>query len=360
MGWQEEETVNPTIGLIGCGSIASQHAPGLEAAGACVKWACDLLPANARKMAERFGAEPTDDYRRILDDPAVDTVDVMTVSSTHREICLAAIEAGKAVICEKTLAENAEDALEIVKAAEARGTVFYTAYMKRFLPSVRKAKELLPELGQIMSTHIRVHQPWGDAFARDMKPGEQKKKPAEPSAIVRRYGGGVLVCGGSHILDLLCLFIGRPNHVFASMTEPSTRDHDVQAAALFYTDNGPCLFEALASPLKGVGYLKDGWDERIELNGVNGRLDVFSPHWNQGAEKASRLVHYDNTTKEEQVYDFDPVSAFVPELEFFLGQIAKGEQGEQSRRTGYDVDELIAHIERSAAEQHSVEINWKM
>lgn len=352
--------MNSTVGLIGCGSIANLHAPGLEKAGARVKWACDLVPENAQGMAERFGAEPTDDYRRILDDPEVDAVDVMTISSTHREICLAAIEAGKAVICEKTLAENAEDALKIVQTAEAKGTIFYTAYMKRFLPSVRKAKELLPEIGQIMSTHIRVHQPWGDAFARDMEPGEKKEGPAEPSSIVQRYGGGILVCGGSHVLDLLCFFIGRPSRVFASMTEPSTRDHDVQAAALFYTGNGPCLFEALASPLNGVGYLKDGWDERIEINGVNGRLEVFSPLWNKGAEKGSRLVHYDNTTKEEQVYDFESISAFVPELEFFLGQIAKGEQGEQSRRTGYDVDELIAHVTQSAAEQRSVEIDWKM
>lgn len=348
------------VGLIGCGGIARQHAPGLGAAGVRVKWACDLVPENAAAMGERFRAEVTDDYRRVLDDPEVDAVDIMTISSTHRELCLAAIEAGKAVICEKTLAENADDSLEIVQAAEANGTVLYTAYMKRFLPAVGKARELLPELGQIMSTHIRVHQPWGNVFSRPDEADRDKRYAGSRSSVVERYGGGVLVCGGSHMLDLLCHFLGRPHRLFAATTEPSDRDHDVQATCMFDTANGPCLFEALASPLKGVGYLRDGWDERVEINGVNGRLEVFCPMWNQGDRKGSRLVHHDSASGKAVAHDFDPVSPFVPELQFFLDHIARGEQGPQSRSTGYEVDELIAHIKQSAARRRSVDVTWRM
>ena len=85
----------------------------------------------------------------------MNTVFVLTTSSTHKVICSDAIRAGKAVVCEKTLATNPEDALDIVQLAREKATIFYTSYMKRFIPAVSKARELLPELGTIFSTHIR-------------------------------------------------------------------------------------------------------------------------------------------------------------------------------------------------------------
>jgi len=120
--------MNIVAGVIGCGNIARFHFSGLQKAGARVKWVCDLSEERARSWADKCGASVTTDYRQVIRDAAVNTIVLTTVSSVHRPICLAAIDAGKAVICEKTLAENADDALEIVKAAERRRTIFYTSY----------------------------------------------------------------------------------------------------------------------------------------------------------------------------------------------------------------------------------------
>lgn len=352
--------MNINVAVIGCGMIARFHVDGLAQTGARVKWVCDLNEPAAAPHVARFGAAYTADYRRILEDPEVQAVFILTFSPSHKELCLAAIAAGKAVVCEKTLATNADDALAIVRAAEAKGTIFYTAYMKRFLPAVQKAKELLPAIGPLVSTHIRVRQPWGDVWSAMPATGMLHTPAGGRSQLVGKLGGGILVAGGSHILDLVCHFLGRPQRVFAQMHVPAPRDYDLLTTAHFATGNGPCLFEALMSPLTRTGFLRDGWDERLELTGIRGRLELFSPMWNQLDQKPSLLVHYDEATGTETEHRFPPTSAFTRQVAFFLDHIARGEQGPQSRLTGYDVDELIAHMTRSAQTGQALDLNWRI
>ena len=349
-----------TVGIIGCGNISRFHFSGLEKAGAKIAWVCDLNEAAARPWVEKFGARYTADYRDIVADPAVQLVDVTTISSVHKAICLDAIAAGKAVICEKTLATNPDDALEIVRAAEARGTNFYTSYMKRFIPAVEQAKALLPSLGRILSTHIRAYQCWGNLWGEMPADGGFYTPPGGASWVRRNYGGGILVCGGSHILDLVCFLLGRPERLFASTYIPEGRDYDLQAAAQMETANGVVHYETLAHPLNKIGFLRDGWDERIEINGLNGRLEIFSASWDQVEHKASLLLHYDNASGQVTEYRYSPESPFDRALAYFCTQIACGEQGAQSRLTGYDVDELIAHIEHSGRTHQALEVNWRI
>ncbi len=349
-----------TVGVIGCGNISRFHFSGLEQAGAQVAWVCDLNEAAARPWADRFGAQYTPDWQEIVADPQVQLVDVTTISSIHKPMCLAAIAAGKAVVCEKTLATNADDALEIVQAAERAGTIFYTSYMKRFIPAVQQAKALMPSLGRILSTHIRAYQCWGDLWETRPTEGFFATGPDGTSQLVKNYGGGILVCGGSHILDLVGFFLGRPRRLYASMHWPEGRDYDLQAAALLETDNGVVHYEALAHPLHKIGFLRDGWDERIEINGTRGRLEIYSALWDDPEHKASLLIHTDNATGNATEYRTAPVSPFDRAIEFYCANVAHGRQGEQSRLTGYDVDELIAHIEQSARSGQAVDVNWRI
>lgn len=349
-----------TAAVIGCGNISKFHFSGLEKAGAKVAWVCDLNEAAAMPWTAKFGARYTADYRQILADPAVQLVTVTPISSLHKPICLAAIAAGKAVVCEKTLAENADDALAIVQAAEARGSIFYTSYMKRFIPAVEQAKALLPALGRILSTHIRAYQCWGNRWEEVATSGFFGRNGSGKSEVVARYGGGILVCGGSHILDLVCFLLGRPQRLFASMYTSPGMDYDIQAAALLETPNGIVHYEALAHPLNKIGFLRDGWDERLEIVGTKGRLEIYSAAWDQVEHKASLLVHDDNASGQAIEYRYPAVSPFDRAVAFFCANVAKGEQGAQSRRNGYDVDELIAHIKRSAETHQALEVKWRI
>ncbi len=350
-----------TVGVIGCGGIARFHFAGLEKAGARIKWVCDIKPEAAKPWAEKFGAKATADFRKVTRDPAVEAVFVTTFSAFHKEICLDAIDAGKAVVCEKTLAENADDALAIVTRAKEKGTLFYTSYMKRFVPAVEQAKALMPSLGRILSMHIRAHQCWGDLWAGNPEPGSfMHAPPGGTSEVVRRYGGGILVCGGSHILDLVNHFMGRPTRLFATLVKPSDMDYDLHATALMETPNGSVSVEALAHPLGGIGFLRDGWDERFEITGSAGRLELFSASWDQFDHKASLLTHYDNESRSVREYRYAPASPFERADAFFLAQISANRQGPQSALTGYEADELIAHIRKSAAEGRAVDVGWRI
>ena len=154
-------------GVIGCGNISKFHFSGLEKAGAEIRWVCDLSEAATKPYQEKFGARYTADFMDIMNDPDVNMVTITTFSGIHKNIALAAIAAGKAVICEKTLALNAADAWEITQAAETKGSVFYTSYMKRYIPAVQKAKELLPSLGKMVQGYFKGYQNWGDFFEMD-------------------------------------------------------------------------------------------------------------------------------------------------------------------------------------------------
>jgi predicted dehydrogenase len=348
-------------GVIGCGNISKFHFAGLAKAGAKVKWVCDLSEAAARPWADKFKANYTADYRALLKDPAVQAVFVTTISSVHKPICLEAIRAGKAVICEKTLATNAEDALEITRAAAKARTIFYTCYMKRFIPAMEKAKALLPALGRIVSTNIRAYQAWGnDLWVKPPATGFFHCERGKPSLVVKNYGGGILVCGGSHILDLTNFFLGRPRRVFAAMHTTPGFDFDVQAAALLETENGVVHYEALVHQLEKIGFLRDGWDERVEINGLNGRLEVYTSLWDQVDSKASLLLHYDNATGAATEYRYAPESPFTRAVVFFCKNIEKGRQGAQSHLTGYEVDEMIAHIKQSASSHKALEVKWRI
>lgn len=352
--------MNIKAGVIGCGNISKFHFSGLEKYGAKINWVCDLNKAAAEPWSKKFNAQCTADFNEIINDKSVNLVVIAASSAIHKKVCLKAINAGKAVICEKTLAENADDAFEIVSTAQEKKTIFYTSYMKRFIPAVQKAKELMPGIGKIFSTHIRSYQCWGNLW--DSMPSEGFfHKPANgPSPLVKSYGGGILLCGGSHILDLVVYLFGRPSKLYSYMYDHKDADYDIQAAAMMHTDNGIVHYEAVAHPLDKIGFLRDGWDERIEINGSKGRLEIYSAMWDQCDYKASKLVHYDNETKQSIEYLYDPVSPFEKAVNFFCENIEKGQQGNQSRITGYDVDELIEHIKKSASNGQAIDVKWRI
>src|SRR5262245_11456620 len=110
------------IGLIGSGFIARCHVYGFHAmrsvfpeasAFPALELACDVTEPLAQRAAERFGfARWTSDWRRLVDDPAVEVVDICVPSQLHKPIALAAIAAGKHVYCEKPVGLSGAEATE--------------------------------------------------------------------------------------------------------------------------------------------------------------------------------------------------------------------------------------------------------
>lgn len=347
--------MHPNVALIGCGGISRLHLTALQQARATVRWTCDLVPDLAKSAAARCGAQASGDWRSAIADPAVGLVIVGTCSNAHRDVCLAAIAAGKAVLSEKTLANDAATAWEITSVAIAAGVPLRTNYMKRYLPAVIKARALLPELGELISTHARTWQPWGGRWFAHPAESGQHTLPGGVSGQVQRYGGAALPCAGSHILDLVHHLIGRPSRVFADEHIPAGRDYDLRTSALMRVPGrGSVLFEACAHPMSHLGYNRDGWDEVVEISGVHGRLTIHTPMWDQGDRIGSLLIHEDERARTATEYRFAPASPFDAAIAAALDGAADHEID-----AGYAVDELIDALRRSARSGNAVDVTWR-
>ena len=109
------------IGIIGTGGIAQAHA---EAIGNLAERArlvaiSETDPARARAFAEKHGAKISEDRRELLADPAVRMVCICTPNATHASFCVEALEAGKAVLCEKPIAGSLAELDRIDEARRA-------------------------------------------------------------------------------------------------------------------------------------------------------------------------------------------------------------------------------------------------
>ena len=344
------------VGIIGCGSISQFHHVGYAKAGARVAHVCDIRMDAAQRVADMYGAKATDDYHTLLADPEIDLVSVCTVASAHKEICLAALAAGKAVVCEKTLTDVPEDSAAIARAADRAGIFCATAFMKNFFPAVIKAKELLRDMGPVTSIHARTWQPFS-AFFDEPLPSWLLEKP---TPMLRNYGGGVLVCGGSHILNLICGFAGRPTKVCGNLSYQPGVDADHQAnAMLWLKDGGIANLECFWHPFTRVGYERNGWDERMEINTAKGRLDLFTPLWDHPENNGALVIHTDARSGAVTEYRYPAVNAFHAEMAEMIRRFEADEKPMPSAWDGYVVDELIAQITKSSQTGKIIEMKYQ-
>jgi len=185
------------IAIIGCGGIANgKHMPSLarQKDRAEMVAFCDIVPEKAEKAAKDFGivgAKTYTDYRQLLEDKSIDVVHVCTPNRSHCEISVAALDAGKHVMCEKPMAKTVADAQLMLDAEKRSGKKLTIGYQNRFSPSSRLLKEYVErgELGDIYyakahAIRRRAVPTWG-VFLNEYE-----------------QGGGPLIDIGTHALDL--------------------------------------------------------------------------------------------------------------------------------------------------------------
>ncbi len=124
---------------------------------------CGRDPRRTKELARRFGwTEASTDWRRVVEREDVDLVDVCTPGDTHAEIAIAALRAGKHVICEKPLANTVADARRMAAAARKARRVTLCAFNYRRVPAVAHAAAMIRrgDLGRIFHFRARYLQDW--------------------------------------------------------------------------------------------------------------------------------------------------------------------------------------------------------
>jgi predicted dehydrogenase len=149
-------------GVIGTGFIGPVHIEALRRLGVPIAALCDT-PDRVQAAAQRQGIpQAFGDYRELLRSPEVDVVHITAPNRFHCEMSLAALKAGKHVICEKPLAMNTRETARILKVARATKAVFAVNYNVRFYPAVLSLRKMVAdgELGEIIHVNGSYMQDW--------------------------------------------------------------------------------------------------------------------------------------------------------------------------------------------------------
>lgn len=206
------------IGLIGAGAMGKAHSIGFRSATSVFDLSVlprlvvvgDVTEALASAAARSWGYERyATDWRKVIEDPEVDIVDITLPNALHREVSLAAIAAGKFVYCEKPLAPSARDAEEMMLAAERAGVKTHVGFNFLKNPIIELAKSIIDggEIGEIRSF-------WGihaeDYMADPDKPWTWRLDPSG--------GGGAIADLGSHIVSMARYLLGPITDVSALLS----------------------------------------------------------------------------------------------------------------------------------------------
>jgi len=263
------------MGMIGTGGFANGvHMPGYRNhPGATIAGVCDPILDRAKAAAETFGASfVTDDYKKLIARDDIDAVDIVTPNVFHIPIALAAIEAGKHVICEKPLAMNVAEARELVHAAKGSGCKTGVNFSYRGHPAARYVKSLISEgrIGRVFHVTASYLQGWLVSPDTPLVWRLQK----------HLTGTGVLGDLASHIIDLTMWFTGA--RITSVVGDMNTFTHerplpdgsgrgkvDVDDATTFLTrfDNG-----AMGTFVSSRNGTTRGNYQRIEIYGEKGAL----------------------------------------------------------------------------------------
>src|SRR5215471_9751602 len=159
------------LGMIGYGFMGRAHSNAYRKVNnffdleyrPVLKAVCARDEKKAKAFAEKWGYESAEtDWRKLIARKDIDAVDICTPNNLHKQIAIAAAQAGKAILCEKPLAMNAAEGAEMVAAVEKAGVPNIVWYNYRRVPAVTFAKKLIDsgKLGRIFHYRANFLQDW--------------------------------------------------------------------------------------------------------------------------------------------------------------------------------------------------------
>jgi predicted dehydrogenase len=274
MSFQPDVKEPIRVGVIGTGFGASLHLSALrENSDFDTVAICSRRPERARAAALDHGIPAhLADYRQLARDDAIDAVIVASPPHLHHAMVIAALEAGKHVVCEKPMARNLAEARDMQRIADRVGTVAMVNHQLRFLPIRMRIHELINEgyIGEPHAATVTVHRsslndpherPWGWLM-------EQEK------------AGGMLGATGAHYLDALRWWFGEVKAVAGAVSTMvrQRRLPDSSAMAKVDADDNFSVILRFANGALGTIHVSatsghEG-DEEVTLSGSEGTLQV--------------------------------------------------------------------------------------
>lgn len=334
------------LGVLGCGPIA--QAAHFEAANKArnvtLHAICDLADdLRARMAATHAPRKAYARYEDMLADPELEAVVIATADAFHVPATLAALRAGKHVLCEKPLGISVEEVETLRAAVRASGKVLQVGHMKRFDPGIQSARAFIAEeMGEMLalkawycdSTHRYAVT---DAVQPQILRSAQAKRPAvDPKADLERY---YMLAHGCHLLDT-ARFLG------GEILELQAR--------LRHRFGAWCWFVDVAFASGVMGHLdltvavRMDWHEGFQIYGEQG--SILGKTYNPWLYRASEVdIFHEATGMTTRVLGAD-AHVYRRQLEAFADVILA-----DAPMTGAGIEDGIASVRGMAAIAQSVQ-----
>ena len=272
------------VGVLGCGPIAqaAHFESCTKARNADLHAICDVAPDLLERMAWTHKPERTfSDFDAMLADPALDAVIIATSDAFHVPASIAALEAGKHVLCEKPIGVDVAEVERLQTAVSRSGRILQVGHMKRFDAGLQAAKGFIDDgMGEMLAlkawycdnTHRYAST---DALQPLMVASSAARRPSgNPKADLRRY---YMLAHGSHLVDTARFFAGDVVEVHARLNERF---------------GAYCWFVDVAFANRSLGHhdrtvqVSMDWLEGFQIYGQNGSVvgKTFNPWYYKSSE----------------------------------------------------------------------------
>lgn len=241
-------------GILATGWIADLFVKDLIQTGHSVAAVGSRLQESADRFAKTFGiATAHGSYEALVADPNVDIIYIATPHPQHGTAAKLALNAGKHILVEKPFTLNAREAAEIVDLARVKGLVVLEAMWSRFLPHMRRIREIIADgtIGEV----------------RSITADHRQKLPDDPKHRLNalELGGGALLDLGIYPISFAWDILGKPASIKATATFRNT-GADAQVATLFHYPSGAIATTLSSSDSAGPN--------RASVVGTKGRIEI--------------------------------------------------------------------------------------
>lgn len=349
------------VGIIGVGGISAAHIKAYQANPRVELYAfCDIREDRLKEMAEQYGVTRTfTDKDEMLKLKELDAVSVCTWNSQHAPCVIAALNAGKHVLCEKPMATSVAEAKAMQEAALRNHKLLMIGFVRRYGRDTA-----------ILQDFIRDGH-FGELYLAKATYLRRKGNPGGWFGDKSRSGGGPLIDLGVHVIDLTRYLMGNPRPVsvygvtfqklfdrsnikaYRHYVSSSKTDHDLcdvedyAAAAIRYENGAALLVETSFS----LNIQKD--QGRIELFGTKAgaKLEPDLEIFGEASDYLTDMKVVGETASDS--------SMFGREIDHFIECVADGAECISPAQHGVELMKILEAVYKSAETGHEVIIDWE-
>lgn len=292
--------------VVGSGSIGRRHLRNLRLLGIERLGVCDLSPERMVPVVDSLHVLPFSDYDEALRVLEPDIVFVCTPPVFHVPQALQALRAGAHVFVEKPLSHSLDGVEELIVEAGARRRIVQVGYNMRFHPGPRTVKRLIDEgvVGRVLWMRLEAGQ-----YLPDWRPWQDYRQ----SYTARNDLGGGILLDGSHEVDYLIWFMGKPAAVMAMAGRVSDLQVDVEDCATLLI-----RFPSGAQADVHLDFVQRGYARSCKVAGERGTI-----LWDE-VEPRVRVFDAGTGHWTAYSYNFEDNEMYLEETRHFLNCIATG------------------------------------